>query len=367
VGQKGKAARPPYTLVIPLFLALVVLSLLPAWGVAPQAPLSASIPTDPDLKVAFIGDTANGTSITSVLSLINSEGAYMVLHQWDFDYGSNPTSFISTIDTVLGVNFPYLASIGNHDTESWNTGCSDADGCYAQLLKDRMARIGIEPDDPDLNDQMYSATYRGLKVVFVGQNGVSAGDNTYAPYIQRQLAADDHSWKICSWHKDQNAMQVGSKGDEMGWKVYETCKNLGAIIATAHEHSYHRTKTLTSIQNQIVDSSCPDPRSLCVAKGTPGKSFVFVSGLGGNSVRDQARCLPSSYPYGCKGEWASIYTSTQGATFGALFIVFRVNGDPNRAHGYFKNIDGQIIDEFDIAVDGSARGIPAAPSGLVLR
>ena len=131
MGQKGKAARPPYTLVIPLLLALVVLSLLPAWGVAPQAPLSASIPTDPDLKVAFIGDTANGTSFTSVLSLIKSEGAHMVLHQGDFDYGSNPTAFFSTIDTVLGVNFPYLASIGNHDTESWNTGCSDADGCYA--------------------------------------------------------------------------------------------------------------------------------------------------------------------------------------------------------------------------------------------
>src|SRR2546430_6254124 len=53
-------------------------------------------------------------------------------------------------------------------------------------------------------------------------------------------------------------------------------------------------------------------------------------------------------PYGCKGEWAKIYTSNQGATFGALFIVFNINADPSQAHGYFKNVDGQVIDEFDM-------------------
>ncbi|OLC51256.1 MAG: hypothetical protein AUH77_14210 [Candidatus Rokubacteria bacterium 13_1_40CM_4_69_39] len=367
MGRKGKAARRAHTVVTSQLIALLVIPLWAAWGLAPQAPLSGPIPTDPGLKVAFIGDTANGTDFRSVLTLIKSEGAHMALHQGDFDYGSNPAAFFSTIDSVLGANFPYFASIGNHDTGSWNTGCSDADGCYAQFLKDRMARIGAEPDGPDLNDEMYSVTYRGLKMVFVGQDSVSAGDNTYAPYIRAQLSDDDHVWKICSWHKDQNAMQVGGKGDEMGWKVYETCKDLGAIIATAHEHSYHRTKTLTSIENQIVDSACPDPTTLCVARGTPGKSFVFVSGLGGNSVRDQVRCLPSTYPYGCKGEWAKIYTSTQGATFGALFIVFNVNGDPRKAHGYFKNVVGQVIDEFDVTVAASPSGIPAAPSGLSLR
>src|SRR5439155_857100 len=151
------------------------------------------------------------------------------------------------------------------------------------------------------NDQMSSVTRRGLNIFFVGQDSVIAGDNTYAPYIRARLSADAHTWKICSWHKNQNAMQVGGKSDEMGWAVYETCKDLGAIIATAHEHSYHRTKTLTSVQMQVVDPLCPDPNRLCVASGTPGKSFVFVSGLGGNSVRDQVRCLPSTYPYGSIG------------------------------------------------------------------
>ena len=324
-----------------------------------------TIPTEPNLKVAFIGDSGNGADFRRVLKLIKSEGAHMVLHQGDFDYADSPGAFFATIDNVLGPDFPYLASVGNHDVESWREDCSAsgarrllmslfhlrrADGCYAKFLKTRLARLGVTPDDPNLDDQMYAVTYRGLKVVFVGEGRTYAGDSIYAPYIQEQLASDDHIWRICSWHENQRAMQIGDKDDKMGWKVYETCKDLGAIIATAHEHSYHRTKTLTSVKDQVVDASCSDPNTLCVARG---KSFVFVSGLGGGSVRDQKRCRPTTFPYGCKGEWAKIYTSDQGATFGALFITFYINGDPTKAQGYFKNINGQIVDRFDITVDAS--------------
>ena len=338
------------------------------------------IPTDAGLKVAFIGDSGDGENFRRVLGLIKSEGAVMVMHQGDFDYADNPGAFFATIDSILGPDFPYFASVGNHDADRWTAGCTDSRtqrllgsllhrgaGCYISFLKNRMARIGAVPDDPNLNDEMYAVTYRGLKMVFVGQEGPSYGDGIYAPYLQDQLATDDHIWRICSWHKNQNAMQVGGKDDEMGWRVYETCKDLGAIIATAHEHSYHRTKTLTSIQNQIVDASCSGPDNLCVGRGSPGRSFVFVSGLGGESIRDQQRCLPATFPYGCKGEWAKIYTSNQGATFGALFITFNIDGDPRKAQGYFKNINGEIIDTFVIRADAfSSLTAARRPSAALL-
>ncbi|MBI4674319.1 MAG: hypothetical protein HY741_21970 [Chloroflexi bacterium] len=202
-----------------------------------------------------------------------------------------------------------------------------------------------------LNDEMYAVTFKGLKIVFVGEAGERAGDSTYAPFIERQLAGDDHLWKICSWHKNQKAMQIGGKSDDMGWKVYETCKAHGAIIATAHEHSYHRTKTLTNIQDQIVDPDWSDPNRLRVA---PGATFVFVSGLGGKSIRDQERCLPTTYPYGCKGEWAKIYTRDQRARYGALFITFNVGGNSQRAEGYFKNVEGELVDEFEVIADAGS-------------
>ena len=35
--------------------------------------------------------------------------------------------------------------------------------------------------------------------------------------IDENAAADDHIWKVCSWHENQTAMQVGSKSDQQGW------------------------------------------------------------------------------------------------------------------------------------------------------
>jgi hypothetical protein len=318
------------------------------------------IPTEANLKVAFIGDTDDGTSFVNVLNLIESEGAEAVFHQGDFDYGDNPNKFFSVIDTVLGSNFPYFASVGNHDVSDWNDGCGGRNGCYATYLKDRMTRVGITPDDPNLNDQIYSIVYKGLKVVFAGQETGSVGDTVYAPYIASQLENDGHMWKICSWHRNQTSMQIGGKDNDMGWNVYETCRQNGAIISTAHEHSYQRTKTLTSMQNQDVDTlqhpldanNVPgNPNSLVVY---PGRTFAFVSGLGGNSIRDQERCLPATYPYGCKYEWANIYTSNQGANYGALFITFNVDGDPGKAVGYFKNINGQTVDQFTVLTNSTA-------------
>lgn len=325
---------------------------------------SGPIATEPNLKVALIGDTSEGANFQAVLNLIEAEGADIVLHQGDFDYANDPDGFFAVIDGVLGPTFPYVGSIGNHDAASWPEGCSDPDGCYATFFKQRMAATGITPDDPNLNDEMYSADFRGLGMVFVGESSAATGDcatnpNGYACYIRNQLQTDRHIWRICSWHKNQAAMNIGGKGDEMGWAVYNNCVDLGAIIATGHEHSYERTKTLTDPETQTVDlvqhplsGGVPgNPNSLRVM---PGASFVFVSGLGGNSMRTQDRCLPATYPYGCNNEWGSIYTLNQTnnqSRYGALFIEFYVDGDPYKARAYFKTTTGVVVDSFEIRAD----------------
>jgi hypothetical protein len=88
---------------------------------------------------------------------------------------------------------------------------------------------------------------------------------------------------------------------------------------------------------------------------------VFVSGLGGSTMRNQDRCTPATYPYGggpeCNYIWAKVYTADQarGAEkFGALFITFNYQGNSAKAHGYFKTSDGEIVDEFDITAAGAA-------------
>lgn len=294
-----------------------------------------TIPTQPNLKVAFIGDQGLGNSALDVLKLIRSEGAELVIHLGDFDYQDDPVAWEAQIDAILGEKFPYFAVVGNHDVDKWPE--------YKKSLESRLARLNGANCTGDYGVNS-SCTYKDLFFIL---SGVGTLGENHEAYIKSELAKSHHTWKICAWHKTQNAMQVGGKNNDTGWEVYEACKDSGAIITTGHEHSYQRTKTLTSLEEQTVDSSCSNPNHVCLK---PGASFVAVSGLGGHSIRDQKRCLPETYPYGCQGEWAKIYTKSQdpNATFGALFISFNVDKNPRKAHGYFKTIDGKIIDDFEI-------------------
>lgn len=284
--------------------------------------------------VAFLGDSGNGPAFKRVLDLVKAEKANAVVHNGDFDYQLDPDAFFATVDGKLGKTFPYFASVGNHDASAW------AD--YSAYLRAHMNKVGVKLDEPNMADQKFSFRYAGIHFVFVGENGKNA---IFADYIAKQFAGPADGWRVCGWHKNQREMQIGGKTDEMGWGVYENCRKAGAIVTTGHEHSYERTKTLVSMQNQEVDPTCKDPKSVCVSKG---RTFAIVSGLGGVGIRDQNRCLPAKPPYGCKGEWASIYAKNQNATYGALFIRFNAGGDPNKARGYFKNVDGEVVDEFTI-------------------
>ncbi len=298
----------------------------------------AGIPPDKqNLRMAFFGDTSSGTNFKNVIGLAKADKADFILGGGDYDYSYNPSAWLTAMNSVLGADYPIFGAVGNHDQTTWAP--------YATEFKSRMQKAGVKPDDPDFTDEKFSMVYRGIKVVFVGQNGKNT---EFADYIKTQFATDDHIWRLCVWHKNQKAMQVGGKGDEMGWAVYENCRAAGAIVLTGHEHSYHRTKTLTDMTNQVVDTTCSDPKKLCVG---PGRTFTVVAGLGGTGIRDQARCLPSTYPYGCKQEWAHIYTSDQSAEYGTLVIDFYVNGNPKQAKAYFKNVKNQIVDEFDITKD----------------
>jgi hypothetical protein len=304
----------------------------------------------PTIKVAFIGDSGDGPNFGKVLELISREDVDLILHQGDFSYSSGPTrGWLRQIESHAG-DIPYLGSVGNHD--EWHL-------YYYRFFARQISTMAEKGSTFSGNPQSgnYAVAFRGVKIVFVHDRptGLQLNGRTVTPsqYISEEFGNGEHVWRICSWHKNQTAMQVGSKDDEMGWGVYEACREHGAIIATGHEHSYERTRTLTDMQNQIVDRSCKDEAEtddvdVCVG---PGKTFAFVSGLAGTSIRDQDRCLPMTFPYGCNQVWAKIYTSTQSAEFGALFITFNIDGDPNQAEGYFKNVEGKVVDKFQITQD----------------
>ena len=71
----------------------------------------AQIATEPEFKVAFIGDSNKGKYQVAVLKLIKQEGADLVLHQGDFAYSYNVPdmqTWMNNINNELGPTFPYL-------------------------------------------------------------------------------------------------------------------------------------------------------------------------------------------------------------------------------------------------------------------
>src|SRR5215831_4098684 len=298
-----------------------------------------------NLKIAFIGDGGLGPDSVAVLNLIKSEGAVAVMHSGDLEYTNDPAAWEAQINGVLGPDFPYFVSIGNHDELAW----SGPNG-YQQLLINRFNRLGITWSG-SLGVQS-SFHYRGLFFVTTAPGiGTGFDDGQNDLYIRDQLAADNSIWSVCSWHKDMQLMQVGGKLDETGWGVYEEARKGGAIIATGHEHSYSRTHLLSNMTNQTIASTA---NTLTLTKGN---TFAFVSGLGGNSVRPQL--LAGNW-------WASISTSTcllndpvcqPNGNFGALFGVFNVDGQPNKAFFYFKDINGKILDSFTVISNVEAPAI----------
>lgn len=320
-----------------------------------SAKVKKTVTFEANIKVAFIADQGAGPTTRAVLRLIEKEKASLVVHSGDFDYEDDPNGWNREINRVLGNRFPYIASVGNHEVGPWWLFYHPWPS-YQEKLVQRLRRTPLVQCSGDIGVKSL-CRYKGLVFVF---SGVGTIETEHNAYISEKLSANPEAiWKICSWHKNQEEMQVSTKGDQVGWNVYETCRQHGAIIATGHSHIYARTKTLIDMQNQVVDPSCSDPNVACVGLG---KTFSFVSGLGGHSKDVQKRCFD-----GCKGEWASIYTTEQNSSFGALFIIFNYNGDPYQAHGYFKNIQGQVIDEFDIIATPSVlASLPASNIPVVM-
>ncbi|MDX1694234.1 MAG: PA14 domain-containing protein [Ketobacteraceae bacterium] len=275
------------------------------------------------VKIAFIGDTGTGSSFQSVLNLIRQEGAELTIVAGDTSYSSSrDDNWDSMVRSTLGSSDPALIAAGNHDY-------GDSNFSDVRSFGEARLRQATQVSCSGSYAEKMTCRYKDIYIV-LSAVGSSGSRSDHENYISNALNnAPSGAWRVCAWHKNQRDMQAGGKSDEVGWTAYETCRRKGAIIATGHEHSYSRTHLLSSMSEQTIASTSS------TFTVTEGRTFAFVSGLGGIGIRDQER----------SGDWwASIYTSTQGARYGAMFGTFY----DDRAEFYFKNINGQIIDRFTV-------------------
>lgn len=301
------------------------------------------IATPENLRVAFFGDHGLGPDSVATLQLVLAEDADLLVILGDFDYKNDPTAWHEQLDEGLGEDFPVFAVAGNHDASAW-------DG-YREVLLDRLSTVRNVDCQGEIGIQM-NCLFQGVDLVLSGVGTMPAPEDSPHPeFIAQTLAQSESIWKVCAWHKNQHDMQLGGKSDEVGWPAYRACQARGAIIATGHEHSYGRTRTLTELGNHDAGHGAVGEHDTVTVR--PGATFVFVSGMGGNSIRT------FSAAHAEDTWWATQYTSNVfvqngdaveefEAKLGVMFIDFHVDGDPYKARGYFKNLAGEMIDEFTI-------------------
>ena len=279
--------------------------------------------TSNGVKIAFIGDTGTGSNFQNVLNLIKQEGAELTVVAGDTSYDrSRDDKWDSMVRNTLGSSDPALVVAGNHDYEDSNFGDVRS---YGEARLNQASNVNCSGSYAEKMTCRYKNIYLVMSAI-----GSGGSRSSHESYISDQIRnAPAGAWRICAWHKNQRDMQVGGKSDEVGWTAYETCRQQGAIISTGHEHSYSRTHLLSDMSEKSISSTSS---TFTVAEG---KTFAFVSGLGGIGIRDQERS---------GNWWAKVYTSTQNARYGAMFGTFY----EDRADFYFKNINGQVIDQFTV-------------------
>lgn len=303
------------------------------------------------VTVAFIGDQGLSSDAREVLQLIRNEGADLVVHPGDIAYAEDDSSvdgaqeWKEMVDDELGPNFPYIAVIGNHEL-------SVADN-YLPVIDQWLGSVqGLECTG-DLGLQ-FTCSYNGVLIVssptglcyqdydhdanppdaypeLCGSNGQISQTDQEA-YVRQQLSSTDAVWRICSWHKNHQLFQTGDKPSAVPLSMYDACREGGAIVATAHEHSYARTHQMNNFANQDFVEQTP----LQIGGGS---TFAFVSALGGQSSYPPESDRLSD-PW-----WAETVTGADDPAMGAFFCAFNPDGTGNC---YFKNIDGETIDPFEI-------------------
>jgi len=288
-----------------------------------------------NLTIAYIGDTGKGASAKAVYQLVKDEGAELVVHTGDFDYDYDPAGFYAELNEVFGKHFPVLGVIGEHDVADW----ADIPG-YQDYLMLKLRGIENITCSGSIGVN-YWCIYRGLYLTFSGI-GTICKTSTNLKALQYYITSDQalqFPFKICAWHKNQRSLQISSRvQDETGYEPYEMCRQEGAMIITGHSHCYARTHLLSDTISPLVESSS-SPYTL-----SPGNTIVVANGLGGNSI-DVINTGLAEMKY-----WGSTYCRNSNAEFGAFICKYNLDGDPNRALCYFKDIHGNIPDSFEVVV-----------------
>lgn len=306
--------------------------------------------TPQNLTVAFVGDM-DEDDVEQVYDLIRKEGSVSaVVLNGDLDYAQDHHAWVARFESSLG-NVPFYVTVGNHDTWTWRD--------YQEKTKEHYVFSNVTECSGTIGVREV-CTHKGLGLLLSGAGSGCGGLHPeHTPFFEetlQQFVEQKVTWRICLFHKNQRKMQLGSKKDAVGWDKYELCLKHGAMIFTSHEHTYGRTHEVDHLSENSVRVSRQVPKGSSAENAIQvggGRSFVVVNGLGGGSVRGLAEERVSDPWWAASWGGGRILQDVAGfgpgapeASFGVFFCTFHVNGDPQLARCYMKDVLGRLVDEF---------------------
>lgn len=322
--------------------------------------------TGGSVKVAFVGDTGTGTwrrgrawkgasspcVPCEMFDMVKREGAQLIVHLGDMGYDSGAERFEGMIEDVIP-DLPMIGVLGNHDIERGDDGEGQPQKAeYQAVLQRRLDKIsGIDCSYTKKDDTVstgeigviQACTFGGVRFVLSAVPMIGDEDG-HAEFIRDRMAEGNAKWRVCAWHKPHSDYQPGHKSDGPNVKVYEACREAGAIVATGHEHGYGRTKLITNYKKKEYSDGAIEIQA--------GTSLAFVSGAGGRTLRSQggaagSNWMPMSQVYMQAQRTAERRANTPDDTdwkkdAGALICTFQGAS----ASCDFKLIDGTVKDSF---------------------
>ena len=309
----------------------------------------------PDTIVAFIADASLKNSALKVKQLILDNEADFVLHAGDLDYINSPYAWEKNLDEVMGQDYRYFTSMGNHEYDAF-----EGTNGYQSFMFDRLLRqeancvgsVGLSQICSYLGITFFIATpWQNYPTPFITQEELSQA-------IEDAFTQFGGKWRICVWHFNHHEYQLGNKPTEAQIFLYDKCREMGALIHTGHEHSYARTHLMSSFEDFAVADSGSE---LTISEG---ESVAWVSGVGGQSERP---CTDDSNlnPWWGQALCTNIDPPVQP---GALFCNFNPQGQGEEfANCWFEQIDGQIRDKFNLTSSVQATELCQPSPGLNCR
>ena len=150
---------------------------------------------------------------------------------------------MSKLIKFLGQNFPYFAVIGNHDLDKWPE--------YQQLLKQRMARIGLSWQG-ELGEQA-TITYNGLLMVMIGI-GTKGDADVHNQYLAQQLQQNNAIWRIAAWHKTNKPCKQVARLTKQAGKFMKQHVYREQSLQQATNTLYSRSYLLNNMQQQTIEN-----------------------------------------------------------------------------------------------------------------